>query len=101
MFTILHHPAAPYSPGIQVCLDMAIKDVDEVTSELTALFKHAKETKRKVGCVIRQYGGNSYFSYDEATRPQLEIALIAALSTPKTDVHVSQDSGGSAAWDKY
>jgi hypothetical protein len=101
MLTIFYHPATTYSPGIEVILDMSLKDVDEVTDELTAMFKEASKAKRKVGCVIRQFGGTTYFTYDDATRAQLEISLIAALIVPKSDVHVSQDSGGSETWDKF
>lgn len=101
MSALFYHPAAPYSAGITVLLDVLIKDIDGQTDELTRIFKDAKTKKRKVGCVIRQFGGNSYFTYEDANRVNLELMLIAALIMPKTDIHVSQDSGGGASWHKY
>jgi hypothetical protein len=101
MTTLLHHPYAHGSGSVDVQLDLSLNDIDDMTTELANLVKDAKAAQRKVGCVIQQFGGNTYFTYDDASRAQLEISLIAALVVPKADVHVTQESGRSATWKKY
>lgn len=90
MITLLHHPTGSHSAGIKVLLDIALKDLDSVPDDIRDLIKEAKTLNRKVACILRQLGGDTYFTYDPANRSQLEISLIAALAVPKTDVHVSQ-----------
>lgn len=101
MITLLHHLTGPHSAGIKVLLDITLKDLDGLPDEVRDLIKEAKTLNRKVAGILRQFGGNTYITYDPANQAQLEVSLIAALATPKTDVHVTQEAGGHAKWDKY
>lgn len=90
MITVLHHPGAAYSPKVRVLFDIAPDDLEELSVEVHDLFEEAKSLRREVGCILRQFGGDTLFTYEPANRFQFEISLIAALAVPKTDVHVSQ-----------
>ena len=84
---------------IEVSLDVSLKNYGEPASELRELFEQCRSTKRKVGSIWRKFGGNTYFTYDPNYQPQVEVALLAALSMPKSEVHVTQ--GGYSECDKY
>lgn len=101
MITLLHHPTGPHSPGITVLLDIALKDLDGLPDDVRDLIKEAKTLNRKAACIVRQFGGNTYFTYDPANQAQLEVSLIAALAVPQADVHITQHAGGHAKWEKY
>ena len=98
MITLIRHPAAHYTGHYEVLLDVVIQDLKEPTDETRALITEACAASRKVGCILRQFGGNTYFSYDPVNQAQLEVSLLAALAVPKTDVHVEQSSGGRGKW---
>ncbi len=100
MIILLHHPTGPHSAGIKVLLDIALKDLGELPDDIRDLIKEAKTLNRKVGCIRRQFGGDTYFTYEPASQSQLEINLTAALTVPKTEVHVTQNSGGHEKWDR-
>jgi hypothetical protein len=91
MITVLHHPRDSYSPEIRVLLNVSLVDLEKIPAEAHVLFKEAKSPKREVGCILRQFGGDTFFTYEPANRFQLEMSLIAALAVPKTDIHVSQN----------
>jgi len=84
---------------VQVSLDVSLKNYDEPAPELRELVGQCKSTKRKVGRIWRRFGGTTYFTFDPAIQPQVEIGLLAALSTPKSEVNVTQ--GGHKEWAKY
>lgn len=91
MITLFLYPATSRTLSVTALLEITPKDVDHCTYELTRLFNEAKASKRKVGCVVRQIGGDSYFTYDDANRVNLELMLIAALIVPKAEVYVTRD----------
>lgn len=99
MNTLIHRALSPHAGRVDARLDLSPNDIDEMTSELATLFKDAREAKRKVGCVLQQFGADFYFSYDDGNRNQLETSLVAALVVvPKPDVHVTRES---SQYDKY
>lgn len=65
------------------------------------IFTMAKQFKRHVGMVIRQYGGNTYFSYDPDHRAQLEIQLLNAAISGSTEVHIQASNGEVTSWNTY
>ena len=93
MITLLHHPEGPLMFRQTVLLDVTMQDIQAPPADARDLFKKAKAQSRKVGCIQRYFGGSSFFTYDLANQSQLEISLIAALATPKGDVHISQQEG--------
>lgn len=101
MITLLTHPDGPLTSRQTVLLDITIKDVNAPPDEACDLFKEAQAQGRKVGCVLRRFGGDTYFTYDPANQAEHEIRLIAALATPRADVHITQQAGGHTEWEKY
>ena len=93
MITLLTHPEGPWTYRQTVLLDVTLKDINEPPDEARSLFNEAKVNNRKVGCIQRYFGGDTYFTYDPAIQAQHEISLIAALAIPKADVHVTQNAG--------
>ena len=94
MITLLHHADGPASYRLKVILDITLKGIEAPTDDVRGLFDEAQTQKRKVGCIERLFGGATYFTYDPANQAQHEVSLIAALATPKSDVHVEQRCGG-------
>lgn len=101
MITLLRHTNISRYQEFEVLLDITLKDLDEPTEEIRAVLKEAKTLNRKVAGILRQFGGNTYITYDPANQAQLEVSLIAALATPTSDVHVTRESGGYGKWQKY
>lgn len=100
MITLLRHTNISRYQEFEVLLDIALKDLDDQPDEVRDLIKEAKTLNRKVAGILRQFGGNTFITYDPANQAQLEVSLIEALATPKTDVHVTQNSGGHEKWDR-
>ena len=100
MITLLRHTNISRYQEFEVLLDIALKDLDDQPDEVRDLIKEAKTLNRKVAGILRQFGGNTYITYDPANHAQLEVSLIEALAKPKTDVHVTQNSGGHGKWDR-
>jgi hypothetical protein len=98
MITLLNIIDSRGASQVEVLLDICAKDFTVPSPTLKKLLAECKQTKRKVGCVSRTYGGTTFFSYDLLNQPQLESRLLAALSTPQTEVHVTQ--GGHESWEK-
>ena len=94
MINLLHHPEGPLTYHLRVLLDINAADIELLPDELGDLFSAAQSQNRKVGCIQRGFGGDTYFTYDPANQAQHEISLIAALSVPKADVHVEQINRG-------
>ena len=84
---------------LEVLLDIFLKDFTAPAPELKALIAECKKTKRRVGCISRLYDATTFFTYDPANQAQVETSLLAALSTPKSEVHVTQ--GGGEEWQKF
>lgn len=101
MITLLTHPEGPITFRQKVLLDVTIKDIKAPPDDVRDLFKDAKAQSRKVGCIQRYFGGDTYFSYEPSNQAQHEINLIAALATPKSDVHITPHAGGCTEWKKY
>lgn len=98
MITLLRHTNVYRYQEFEVLLDITLKDLDEPTEEIRAVLKEAKTLNRKVACILRQLGGNTYITYDPAYQAQLETSLIATLVTPKVDVQITQEAGGRGKW---
>lgn len=100
MIQLLHHPYAPGNGSVDILLDLSPSDISEMPDKLPGMFQDAEAAGRKVGSIVRQFGGDTYFTYDEATRAQLEISLISALALPKTDVNVTQNCRRQEQWER-
>ena len=98
MITLLHHPDGPIQNRVKVLLCVTPEALDEPDESLLALLDEAQNTGRKVGCIIRDFGGSSYFTFAPSQQSQLEISLLAALATPKAEMHITQDSGSNDKW---
>ncbi len=98
MITLFHHAEGPVQNRVKVLLDVTPVAVDEMDDSLNTILNEAQDSGRAVGGVFRYFGGNSYFTYDPAQRPQLEVSLLAALATPKAEMYVTQDSGSNDKW---
>lgn len=94
MITLVRHTAAHFLGNYEVLLDVKLLDLKEPTEETCALIKEAMATHRKVGCILRQFGGDTFFTYEPVNQAQHEVSLLAALAFPKADVYVEQRSGG-------
>jgi hypothetical protein len=98
MITLLTTPNVLCFSNIRVFLDVAVKDFPELPEEATELLKEATSNGRKVGCIARKYGVDSYFTYDPANQALIEISLLAALAVPNTEVQVTQNQTRGERW---
>ena len=98
MITLLHHPDGPIQNRVKVLLCVTPEALDDPDESLVVLFDEAQTTGRKVGCIVRHFGGNSYFTFAPSQQQQLEISLLAALATPTAEMHVTHDSGRNHKW---
>lgn len=102
MITLVAH-VCPRNRGFEaIYLEVALTDVS--SSDLAAvkpIVAEAKKLKREVGMVVRQFGGNDYFTYDPANRAQLESQLLGAAIAKATEVHVNGENMEAQTWNKY
>lgn len=98
MFTLFHNPDGPLQNRVKVLLCVTPEVFDDPDESLLVLFDGAQTSGRKVGCIIRAFGGSSYFTFAPSQQSQLEITLLAALATPKAEMHITQDSGSNDKW---
>lgn len=94
MITLLKRTTGPTADQVEVILDIASKDDPKLSTDARALIKDASSSGRKVGCVIRKFGGDTYFTYESAARADLEVCLVSAMLTPQAQVHVTTSAGG-------
>ena len=99
MITLLNIIDRRGAGQVEVLLDIGTKDFTAPSPALKKLLAECKPTKRRVGCISRTSGTSTFFTYDPENQAQVETSLIAALTVPKSDVHVTQE--GSREWDKY
>lgn len=90
MITLFHHPDGPIQNRVKVLLCVTPEALDEPDESLVALIDEAQTAGRKVGCIVRDFGGNSYFTFAPSQQQQLEISLLAALTTPRAETYVTQ-----------
>jgi hypothetical protein len=90
MNTLFNHPDGPSQYRIKVILCVSPDDFEESDDTLEAMFAEAQESGRLVGCIVRHFGGNSYFTYYPWQQKELEISLLAALTTPRAETYVTQ-----------
>lgn len=90
MNTLFNHPHGPSQYRIKVILCVAPDDFEEPDDTLVAMFAEAQESGRLVGCIVRYFGGNSYFTYSCRHQPELEVSLLAALTAPRAETYVTQ-----------
>ena len=76
---LLHHVGDKVRGTVEVFLDVGTKDIS-LTREQQAFLKAAASSKRKVGAVVRQYGGTTLFSYAGALSMQDEMNLVASMA---------------------
>lgn len=100
MFTFIHH-ANSYGTQLTVTLDLEPKDIAADSTATQQLIKQAKTSKRKLGAIEHAHMGTTYFSYDPAQQTQYEVHLLAALSTPHSDVHINAANGVNESWSNY
>jgi hypothetical protein len=94
MFLLITNTTGPLEDRVNVFLDIGPADFDNFTEAVKDSVAVAKRANRKVGCIVRTYGGETWFTYAEAVQAQLEVQLIAAHATPHTAVQVNCHSGG-------
>jgi hypothetical protein len=99
MITLLNIIDSCGASQVEVLLDIGAKDFAAPSPTLKKLLTECKTTKRKVGCISRTSGATTFFTYDPANQAQVEASLIAALSIPKSEVHVTQER--SSEWANY
>lgn len=98
MITLLSFTPHFGADTFNVYLDLSSADAKTLGCASDAIFCHAKASKRKVGAVVRQYGGNTLFTYDPKDQGLLEVQLLASLAKNATQVHVNTDNGENATW---
>jgi hypothetical protein len=99
MITLLAYEPHHGADSHQVYLDVGVNDARSLghTANST-IFNEAKAQKRKVGIVQRQFGGNTFFTYRPEQQSELELGLLASLSKPAAQVHISTATGEIETW---
>lgn len=99
MITLLSRTDGPIAQRCKVILDLKLADaarLQELKHQKCDIFLAAFRQKRKVGCIFRQIGGSTLFTYHPANQAQYAINLIAALSTLVPDFDEADQAGGGA-----
>lgn len=76
---LLHHVGDKVRGTVEAYLDVGMKDLS-LTRDQQAFLKAAFSNKRKVGAVVRQYGGTTLFTYCDALSMQDEMNLVASMA---------------------
>lgn len=66
------------------------EDFDLPSAELKELLKDCQSTKRKVGRVVHQCAPSFFFTSDLAVQDQSEVALVASMITPASQIYDTQ-----------
>ena len=94
MITMLKHDTGPTNGCFSGVARRHAPRPQTPSEDIQELFAEALALGRKVGCIQRAYGGDTYFTYSPENFTQVEMQLLVALSVPPTEVHVALTSGG-------
>lgn len=98
MMTLLTHVTHRGHDHLSIYLDVLPKDLKAKGLACDNLMDEAKKTGRCVGLIVRQYGGNTFFTYHPDQQHQVEVQLLASLLTPGAEVHVNNGVSEGVTW---
>ena len=79
MTHLLHHHRDPRFGTVDVILDASFSGLN-VAESSTPIFAAAKKAKHRIAVIQRQFGGNTYMSYEPSSEQAVAIGLVLALA---------------------
>lgn len=93
MITLLTHVSDRGATVLTIYLNVLPADLKAMKLSCGDLMDEAKECGRMVGLIVRQFGGNTYFTYHREQQLSVEVQLLASLAKPASEVHIDSGSG--------
>jgi hypothetical protein len=76
---LLHHHRDQRLGDVDVILDASFSGLN-VAESSSPIFAAAKNAKKRIAVIQRQFGGTTHLSYAPASEEQVTMALIASLT---------------------
>lgn len=101
MITLILNTSGPLHCRIQVLLDIGPGDFVVIGETAQDIVLGARIRDRKAGCVLRDYGGETWFTYEPSSQALLELQLVAQVCSSPAFVEAGSQSGGGAQCNTY